>query len=185
MHAADRARERRRQRDARGSRPRLRETARGCAPAARRARRGLRGLSTVKSYQSTPPPGLSQRHIAAARRCWKASSSSEENTVDASTMSLLPERPARALASPQRQLHRVRQARPRRRMALGQQLDAGEMLGREAEPQQLEQVAAAAAADLEQAQRARGRRSRAGRTARSIARWRSCIASSAAGLVRR
>jgi pimeloyl-ACP methyl ester carboxylesterase len=28
---------------------------------------GLRGLSTMKSYQSTAPPGLSQRHMAAAR----------------------------------------------------------------------------------------------------------------------
>jgi len=47
----------------------------------------LRALFPVKSYQSTAPPGLSQRHIASARRCWKASSSSEEKTVETNTMS--------------------------------------------------------------------------------------------------
>ena len=66
---------------------------------------------------------------------------------------MLPGATGSALASPQTQPHRLGQARPRRRMALGQQLDAGEMLGAKAELQQLEQVAAAAAADLDQAQR--------------------------------
>ena len=61
---------------------------------------GLRGLSTVKSYHSTPPPGRTQRHMVCARRHWNGASSSDENTVDCITMSSLSSGSLTSDASP-------------------------------------------------------------------------------------
>ena len=78
-----------------------------------------------------------------------------------------------AIASPSISAQRRRQHVPRMRGALGQQFDAGHVLGRKAQPQQLQQVAAGAAADLERALVGTGVQPARANSA-SIARWRSC-----------
>jgi len=43
---------------------------------------GFFGLSYMKSYHSTPPPGFTSDHIFSANFPWKLSFNMEENTVD-------------------------------------------------------------------------------------------------------
>ncbi len=113
----------------------------------------LRGLSTMKSYQRTPPPGSDRRphRPRQALLVGVVEQRREHRRLQHDVDARRRDRHGRRVAADQG--HGRGQARARARVALGEQLDAAQALGREAEAQQAEQVAAAAAADLEQRER--------------------------------